>query len=286
MRCDDVQELLELYAVGALDADEHAQVAAHLATCPTCQRLAEELADVANALPQALAAVSPLRIPADAKARLLQSLEAATPAASSSDLEIVHDGAAPPSPAAPPVSGQTSRVDTALHRRWPRWLRPRTLGTLAATLIALLALGWGVQLSFALARERALRAEFDALLSGQQALVIDVIDSPKTIKAMLRATQAGSKAYGKLFTRPDMPNIVVMAGRLPDPPAGQSYQVWLTRAGTAQLAGELELNAGFGALVFDAGQNGPAYDSAQVVLQPRGSTSPTGTIVLQWQASR
>ena len=112
-----------------------------------------------------------------------------------------------------------------------------------------------------------------------------MIDSPKTSKAMLRATQPGSKAYGKLFTRPDMPNVVVMAGRLPDPPTGQSYQVWLTRAGTAQLAGELALNAGFGALLFDAGQNGPVYDSAQVVLQPRGSTNPSGTIVLQWQAS-
>ena len=286
MRCDDVRELLELYAVGALDAEEHAQVAAHLAGCPTCQRLADELADVANALPQALAAASPLRLPTNAKARLLESLDAPTPTvASSGDQDIVHDGAAPPPTPAPLASGQTSGIGTAPQRRWSRWWRPRTLGTLAATLIAVLALGWGVQLSFALARERALRAEFDTLLSGQQALVVDVIDSPKTIKAMLRATQPASKAYGKLFTRPDMPNVVVMAGRLPNPPTGQSYQVWLTRAGTAQLAGELALNAGFGALIFDAGQTGPVYDSAQVVLQPRGSTSPAGTIVLQWQAS-
>src|SRR5919198_1268706 len=181
MRCDDVRELLELYALGALDADEHAEVAAHLASCPTCQRLADELAEVAHALPQALAAASPLRIPADAKARLLQSLSALTPAeASSGDLDIVHDGAAPPPTPAPLASGQTSGIGTAPQRRWSRWWRPRTLGTLAATLIAVLALGWGVQLSFALARERALRAEFDALLSGQQALVVDVIDSPKT----------------------------------------------------------------------------------------------------------
>src|SRR5919197_3727619 len=97
MRCDDVQELLELYALGALDADEHAEVAAHLASCPTCQRLADELADVATALPQALAAASPLRMPATAKARLLQSLDAPTPAASSGDQSIVHDSATPPS---------------------------------------------------------------------------------------------------------------------------------------------------------------------------------------------
>src|ERR671936_565844 len=112
MRCDDVRELLELYALGALDADEHAEVAAHLASCPTCQRLADELADVANALPQALAAASPLRIPADAKARLLQSLDAPTPvAASSGDPDIVHDSAAPPPIPVPLASGQTSGVD-------------------------------------------------------------------------------------------------------------------------------------------------------------------------------
>ena len=286
MRCDDVRELLELYALGALDANEHAQVAAHLAGCPTCQRMVDELTDVANALPQALAATSPLRLPATAKARLFQSLDALTPgAASAGDRDIVHDRAAPPPPPARQASGQTSGVGAALRRRGSRWWRPRTLGILAATLVAVLALGWGVQLSFALARERALRAEFDALLSGQQALVIDVIDSPKTIKAMLRATQPGSKAYGKLFTRPDMANVVVMAGRLPDPPPGQVYQVWLTRAGTVQLAGELALNAGFGALVFDAGQNGPRYDAAQVILQPDSSTTPTGTTVLQWKAS-
>jgi anti-sigma factor RsiW len=286
MRCDDVRELLELYAVGALDADEHAQVAAHLAGCPTCQRLADELTDVANALPQALAAASPLRLPTTAKARLLQSLDAPTPAgASSGDLDIVHDGAAPPPTPVPPASGQTSGVGAALRRGWSRWWRPRTLGTLAATLVAVLALGWGVQLSFALARERALRAEFDTIISGQQALVVDIIDSPKTVKALLRATQPGSKAYGKIFIRPDMPNVVVMAGRLPPPPTGQAYRVWLTSGSTTRLAGQLALNAGFGALILDAGQAGPVYDSAQVVLQSSGSTSPAGTIVLQWQAS-
>jgi anti-sigma factor RsiW len=286
MRCDDVRELLELYAMGALDADEHAEVAAHLAGCPTCQRLADELADVANALPEALAAASPLRIPAAAKARLFQSLDAPTPvAASSGDQGIVHDSATSLSIPVPLASGRASGVGAALHRHGSRWWRPRMLGTLAAMLVAVLALAWSVQLSFALARERALRAEFDTIISGQQALVVDIIDSPKTVKALLRATQPGSKAYGKVFIRPDMPNVVVMAGRLPAPPAGQAYHVWLTSGSTTRLAGQLALNAGFGALIFDAGQDGPMYDSAQVVLQPQASTSPTGTIVLQWQAS-
>jgi anti-sigma factor RsiW len=286
MHCNDVRELLELYAIGALDADEHAEVAAHLAGCPTCQHLADELADVASALPEALAAVSPFRLPATAKARLFQSLNAPTPAAASSgDPGIVHDGAALPPTLVPLASGPAAGVSAALHRRAGRWWRLRTLGTLAAALIAVLALAWSVQLSFALARERTLRAEFDTIISGQQALVVDIIDSPKTVKALLRATQPGSKAYGKIFIRPDMPNVLVMAGRLPAPPTGQAYHVWLTSGSTTRLAGELALNEGFGALIFDAGQAGPVYDSALVVLQPQGSTSPAGTIVLQWQTS-
>jgi hypothetical protein len=152
-------------------------------------------------------------------------------------------------------------------------------------LVAVLALAWSVQLSFALARERALRAEFDTIISGQQALVVDIIDSPKTVKALLRATQPGSKAYGKIFIRPDMPNVVVMAGRLPAPLAGQAYHVWLMSGNTTRLAGELALKAGFGALIFDAGQDGPVYDAVQVTLQPTGSSTPTGPAVLQWRAS-
>jgi len=153
-----------------------------------------------------------------------------------------------------------------------------------AAIVTILALAWGVQLNAALARERALRAEYVQLVSQQQELVIEVIDSPKTVKAILRSTQPGSNAYGKLFTRSDLPHVVVMAAWLPQPPAGQAYQVWLTREGQTQLVGELALNQGFGVLVFDADRPGPVYEAAQITLQPRGGTTPSGSPLLQWQA--
>jgi hypothetical protein len=55
-----------------------------------------------------------------------------------------------------------------------------------------------------------------------------------------------------------------MAARLPAPPAGQTYYVWLTQAGEPRLVGELGLNQGFGALIFDADRAGPVYEVRQL----------------------
>jgi len=289
MQCEQIRDLLEAYALGALDEDQRAAVEAHLADCVACQRMADELLATASQLPLALAAVSPLRLPASAKDRLLQALgDASVAATQDADGEpVAPDGAAPQPPVpVPPERGEPSpSLRIPPGRRWPVWRRLRIAGALAAVLLVLLSLSWSVQLSAALARERALRAEYAQLVSEQQELVIDILDSPKTTKAVLRPTQPGSKAYGKLFTRPDLPHVLVMAARLPAPPAGQTYYVWLTQAGQPQLVGELGLNQGFGALVFDADRTGPVYAAAQVTLQPKGSTSPGGTTVLEWQAS-
>jgi hypothetical protein len=103
---------------------------------------------------------------------------------------VAPGAAAPQSPVpAPPERGELSgSLRIPRGRRWPVWRRLPMVGALAAVLIVLLALGWSVQLSAALARERALRAEYAQLVSQQQELVIDILDSPKTVKAVLRPT--------------------------------------------------------------------------------------------------
>src|SRR5713226_2257417 len=75
MSCNDpIQELLEAYTLGALDADEQTQVQRHLATCNDCQRLVKEYTELANQLPQALAAASPLPLPPAIKTRVMRSV--------------------------------------------------------------------------------------------------------------------------------------------------------------------------------------------------------------------
>jgi hypothetical protein len=140
----------------------------------------------------------------------------------------------------------------------------------------------------ALARERALRAEF-ANLVDQQEVVLEVIDSNKTSRVVLRSPAGSdSSAYGKLFTRSDLPHVVAMAARLPQPPPGQAYHLWVTPSqGQTELAGVLKINEqGFGLLIFDADHDGPVYDSVQATLQPQGSRSPSGSPVLVWQAGQ
>jgi hypothetical protein len=253
MICQDpVRQLLEAYVLDALDATERAWVEQHLQTCNDCQRLVHEYAEIASKLPKALATATKLPLPPEIKTRLLQTLA-------------------------------TERASARARPIPLRW-RPRLVTWGLAVLLAL-SLAWGFQLNVALAQERALRSEF-ANLVDQQEIVLEVIDSRKTTKAFLRATASDSNSYGKLFTRSDFRDVVAMAGRLPVPPAGQAYHLWVTEAGQTNLAGIMKVNdKGFGLLVFTADQPGPVYEAAQLILQPIGSTSSSGTPIIAWQAS-
>jgi hypothetical protein len=253
MTCQDpIQELLEAYVLGTLDATERVRVELHLQNCTDCQRLVNEYAEVASKLPQALATASQLSLPPELKSRVFETLAA-------------------------------ERASTPTRQILFRW-RPRLVTWGLAILLAF-SLAWGFRLNVALAQERVLRSEF-ADLVDQQEIVLEVIDSSKTTKAFLRATSTDSNSYGKLFTRSDFPEVVAMAGRLPVPSAGQAYHLWVTQSGQTHLAGTMKVNEkGFGLLVFTADQPGPVYEAAQLILQPIGSTSPSGTPTIAWQAS-
>ena len=83
-----------------------------------------------------------------------------------------------------------------------------------------------------------------------------------------------------------MPDVVAMAGRLPIPPAGQAYHLWVTEDGKTYLAGVMKVDEkGFGLLVFTADRPGPVYEAAELILQPIGSTSPTRAPIIAWQAT-
>jgi len=75
MTCDSVREMLEAYALGALEPAERAQVEAHLKSCAECRQMARALADDAALLPQALAYASPLLLPASLKNRVLDAVQ-------------------------------------------------------------------------------------------------------------------------------------------------------------------------------------------------------------------
>ena len=167
----------------------------------------------------------------------------------------------------------------AVATRRPAW--PRLAGVaLAAAAFVLVAVGaWNVSLTQTIAHERDIYRR----LAGQQEIVFEVVDSPKATKLVLRSPVSGSTAYGKVFVRSDLPFVVAMAGNLPPPPAGQAYHLWLTLdSGETVLAGVISADEGFGSLVYQAGRNGPTFQSVRVTSQAPGASAPEGVPVVFW----
>lgn len=267
MNCEQVREHLEAYALGALDQDTAAAVASHLAECADCRRLADEYVEIANHLPGAVAAASPLRLPESVKARLLRSIEAAQPA---------------------PQAEKGWRSEMPSRRRFSR-TRWQQLGSVAILALLIFAFGWIVHLNTALAHEQGLRES----LEHQTELIFEVVDSDETTRHFLQSTDDApllpnaAPPYGKVFIRADMPYVVSMTGRLPPPPVGKVYNLWLFGDDRSELAGMMMPDdAGFGALIYRASQDGPRYESAQLILQDRGSSTPSGITVLVWDPNR
>lgn len=256
MKCEQVRELLEGYALDALEGDERQMVEQHIASCEACQQRLDEYQEVVAQLPDLLAAVTPQRLSPAVKQELLEKLEKS------------------PTPVA---------MEVAKKPRSPRpRRRPWQLTTAFFAILLLLIIGWNVQLNVALARERALRAEV-ADIVGQQELVVEVIDSEQTERLVLLPPAQTSDAYGKVFTRSDMVHVVAMAARLPSPPAGQAYHLWLSRGTATELAGAMAVDDdGFGMLIHQAEQEGPSYDAVALTLQRLGAVEPEGEPLLVW----
>ena len=75
-----------------------------------------------------------------------------------------------------------------------------------------------------------------------------------------------------------------LRARMPAPPPGQAYHLWLRLGGQTCLCGVLESNAGgFSQLVFQADRHGPAYESVWLTLQPVGQAAASqGGVLLRW----
>jgi hypothetical protein len=253
MDCEAIQELLEDYVFGSLADQDRRRVDVHLERCERCRARVAEYEELLARLPEALAVVSDARPEPEVKQRLLHVFAARTP------------GDARPGP-----KGLVSR---------------RIALAVAAVLLALVVAAT-TAFTVTLDRQRALRAKLDGLVEDQP-VVFELADSSRSEKSPLMATEPyvrRRRAYGKLLTNPEFRSVVVMANRLPKPPEGLAYHVWLAHRDRPKMVGVLKLDdSGFGVLVFEAQRKGPRYESAQVVLQPGGSNTPTGRRVLTWR---
>jgi hypothetical protein len=122
------------------------------------------------------------------------------------------------------------------------------------------------------ARETAIRAE----------LVSTVLAAPDLVRYSLVATDPASRAYAQMLWSRSR-GLVVSASRLPAPPAGAVYQVWLLNTGAPIDVGMLTPDAAGGVTlaVPPPATLAGAVAGASVTLEPGGHhPAPAGAIVL------
>ena len=266
-------DLLDAFALDALEPDEEQSLIDHLDVCSHCYALADESLRATTALADSVSQQPP---PANVRAQLLASLDFAEEDPASS----VSVSVPTPRPAR-----SWSRV-TRIGSRWGRFLVPAG----AALAIALIAVTVALNVQIAgdidsLQSENAtLRSRLDQSLSTTSALA----RSSSTVSQMegnlqrwqqtslalaqqgnrtvlLSATQPNTAARGFLVVSGDGSAGILMVSQLAPPRPDSVYHVWLTRSGQRLWEGELAVDdSGIGTMHLMPGDSLLNYDSIQV----------------------
>lgn len=256
---DWVRARLADYASGELSADDRRLVDAHLAGCDECRVEAQELGRAYHGV--ALVA-EPIAPPAALRERVLGHLAAT----------------ARPVPSGPASVARPSRSP------WRLWVPALA----AAALI--LAFGWlavqsqqhaarlAVALTEAQAEQRRLRARADEV-AMQADLAVAILTAPDLRTIALAGADTGAGAQGRAYWSL-REGLLIVADRLPPPPEGRTYQVWVIDGSRPApiSAGLLQPEGGRGMLLVPAL---PDVTSGAITVavtdEPRGGLSaPTG----------
>ena len=259
-RHEDIWEQLTDYALGELPPQARERVEAHLAVCAECALEARELFMGFQSVGLSTTPIAP---PASIKGRVLAGLDATRV------------------PELFPVAAAPVAVATARPGR----------GWLAIAATAVLVLGGMLvvsqQRSARLADElRRVDAEAERLASeaatvaGQADLAVAILTAPDMRRIDLQGFDVSRNATARAYWS-GTKGLLIVADRLPVPPPGRTYQVWLIQEGTPApvSAGLIDGRLGRGMLIV-APPGGPTSGSVTVAVtdEPDGGLpAPSGS---------
>lgn len=244
MTCTEFEELSGAYVLDAITAEERDEAEAHLAQCPNCTRLVEELRSVVDLLPLSVTQVEPS---AKLKERIFSAMQGQA------------DSIAQPIQRAP-----TTRQQTRQRRPgWKRW-GTQLLGVAAALLLLLLgSMGvWNISLQ-------------QELASSQQRIAAL---SPVTY--IIGGTSPTSDVTGQLIYYPQQHITVLVMHGLPQLNGTHVYQGWLLQGKQPTSIGLLNVKNGVATVDFSGNVSG--FDAAAVSLEPgptESSPGPKGSVL-------
>jgi anti-sigma-K factor RskA len=256
-----IAERLEEYALGQLTADERQDVEAHARACAICTRDLREITEALALLAGSAPAIEP---PPSLKGRVIAAI-----------------AAQPQDPDRKPALDVPSG-----SRRW-KWL---SLAAAAALVIVAVMLNQTERARRELARDLQ-RANADAgtlrdrlqRFSGQTDLALSILTASDMREVSLAGRENALAAAARAYWSPTR-GLLVVADRMPAPPPGRVYQVWVIDNGQPVSAGLLgDQASGRGMLIAPppprAG-SGSAVTVAVTDEPPGGLTAPSGAIRL------
>jgi len=258
-------EAFDLYALGALDAQERGEMESHVKQCRDC---AEKLAAARQRIAVVALSVPEVRPPEQIKKRLMERVHTESqPAAAGARRR--HDDVA-----APAKSG--AGVFDFFRRPSLAW----SFAACAAALAVVFALR-----SSHLRQQLNQQQQQIASLQNSAAhdrLVSGLLTGNDTQRVLLTEAQSASHPEGRVYYHPSR-GLLFYANNLPAVPPGRAYELWVIPTQGAPIpAGTFQPNArGEGSVILPALPSGVTAKAFAVTLEPAGGVpSPTGPKVL------
>lgn len=282
------EDLLEAFALDALEPGEEQTVLDHIENCLQCAGLVEDHLLTAAALAYSVP-VQP--VPERLRGRVLDSIESSEP----EDIRVPVTSRRPPR--------GWAGVYSALGGRWARLLMPVT--AVASVVMVAVVITLNIQISGQMGDMQAendlLRqeaAQSRATAVAQVALASDAVSQMQGSLQLLQTTlaqpgnqsllmypmQPDSQARGVMVMSPESDMCIIMASNLEPAEAGSAYHVWLMQNGERTWAGDMDVDEnGWGTLALDTGDSLAQFDTVQLTRGPLSlaSVGIAGDIMLE-----
>ena len=280
-------DLLEAFALDALEADEEHTVIEHIEDCLECALTVDEHLQTATALAFTPPSLAP---PERVRAGLLAAVDL-----SQQEAQRVSVSRRPPR--------GWAGVFSASGSRWARLLMPVTAAAAVAVVAVVIALN--VQISGQMdemkaennllreelghneataAAQLALASDAAAQMQGNLQLLQNALAQSDDQSLVMNPMQPNSDAWGVLVFSGDGTMGVIMASELEPLEDGHTYRVWLVDQGQRTWAGDMQVDEhGWGAIALDMSGPMTDFDTVQLSRAPLALAFAglTGDIVLE-----
>jgi anti-sigma-K factor RskA len=269
----DIADKLEAYVLGQLDEHERREADAHLRVCATCAQEVRELIVVLDGIAES---VPPMAPPLALRQRVLADVAALPQDPQVSGFSLIT-----------PQSDRPAAHELSRRSRW-------SLLPLAAAAVLVLAIGVVAfrieqarqDLADDVSRTRVLNVDLQKRLqryAGQTDLALSILTAGDMREIPLVGRESAAAAAARAYVSPTR-GLLVVADRLPAPPPGRIYQVWVIEGNNEPVSAGLlgDEPGGRGMLIVTPPRPGTGGSVTIAVTDepPGGLQAPSGSMRL------